>query len=176
MSWVCASVPFSFYLKFNLFLFGSGYRRVKYVTRKILDKRYKICETNVNVVNCYIQKEPDTLGRFFRFRFARVKTDLSSPHPHPLPPPPPPPRHTHTHIPRPPPPMPTPSFLSPQQQPPIPPPSFSTDRSKAVYLLQCFLVCASVVTYVKFVLSLFVSHLSFFQCLRKAILCDCGIS
>ena len=43
------------------------------------------------------------------------------------------------------------------------------------FLLQ-FFVLASVVSYVTFVLSLFVSHLAFFWCLRKAVLRGCGIS
>ena len=37
-------------------------------------------------------------------------------------------------------------------------------------------VCASVVSYVLFVLSLFVSHLSFFWCLERAVLRDCRTS
>ena len=53
---------------------------------------------------------------------------------------------------------------------------FSTDCSKAVPLLQFFFVCASVVSYVAFVLSLFVSHLSFIWCLGRAVLRDCGVS
>ena len=40
--------------------------------------------------------------------------------------------------------------------------NFTTDRSKAVLLLQFFFVCASVVSYVAFVMTLFVPHLSFF--------------
>ena len=39
-----------------------------------------------------------------------------------------------------------------------------------------FFVRASVVSYVMFVLSLFVPHLSFFRCLGRAVLCDCGNS
>ena len=38
------------------------------------------------------------------------------------------------------------------------------------------LLCAFVVSYVAFVLSLFVPHLSFFWCLGRAMVCDCGIS
>ena len=38
------------------------------------------------------------------------------------------------------------------------------DRFKAVLLMQFLFVCASVVSYVTFVLSLFVPHLSFFLC------------
>ena len=41
--------------------------------------------------------------------------------------------------------------------------SFSTDLSKAVPLLQLFFVRASVVSYMVFVVSLFVPHLSFFS-------------
>ena len=37
-------------------------------------------------------------------------------------------------------------------------------------------VCASVVSYVVFVLSFFVPHLTFFWCLGKAVFRDCGIS
>ena len=47
------------------------------------------------------------------------------------------------------------------------------DMSKMVPLLQFFFVRR--VSYVAFVLSLFVPHLSFFWCLRKAVLRDCGI-
>ena len=36
--------------------------------------------------------------------------------------------------------------------------------------------CTSTVSYMAFVLLLFVSHLSFFWCLGKAVLRDCGIS
>ena len=50
-----------------------------------------------------------------------------------------------------------------------------TDRSKAVLLLQFFFICASVVSYMVFVLSLFVHHLSFFWWLGKAVLRICGI-
>ena len=50
----------------------------------------------------------------------------------------------------------------------------SSDRSKTV-LLQ-FFVCASVVSCVAFVLSLFIPRLSFFWCLGKAVLRDCSIS
>ena len=57
-----------------------------------------------------------------------------------------------------------------------PPDSFPTDRSKAVPLLQFVFVHASVVSYVAFVLSFFVHHLSFFWCLGKAVLGVCGIS
>ena len=52
---------------------------------------------------------------------------------------------------------------------------FPTDRSKAITLMQLF-VCVSVVSYVAFTLSLFVPKLSFFWCLGKAVLTDCGIS
>ena len=45
-----------------------------------------------------------------------------------------------------------------------------------VPLLQVFSVHALVGSYVAFVLSLFVPHLSFFWCLGKAVLGDCGIS
>ena len=50
---------------------------------------------------------------------------------------------------------------------------FTTDRSKAVPLLQFIFVCASMVSYEAFVLSLFAPHLSFFWCLRKDVLRDC---
>ena len=53
---------------------------------------------------------------------------------------------------------------------------FSTVRSKAVFLLQLFFVCGSVVLYVAFVLSLFVLHLFFVWYHGKAVLRDCGIS
>ena len=42
--------------------------------------------------------------------------------------------------------------------------------------MKFFFVRESVVSYVAFVLSLFIPHLSFFLCLGKATLCDCGIS
>ena len=55
--------------------------------------------------------------------------------------------------------------------------SFCTDRSNAVFLLQFFYVYSvSVVSYVAFVLSLFVPHLFFFWCLGMAVLPDSGIS
>ena len=41
------------------------------------------------------------------------------------------------------------------------PGSFSTGRSKAVPLLQSFLICSSMVSYLPFALLLFVSHFSF---------------
>ena len=47
--------------------------------------------------------------------------------------------------------------------------------SKAVLLLP-FFVCASVVSYVVFVMSIFVPHLSFFWCLGWAVLRVCCIS
>ena len=74
---------------------------------------------------------------------------------------------------------------------------FSSDHSKAVFTVAFFFVPvsvvfvrapvvflhasvvfdhASVVSYMMFVFSLFVPHLSFFWCLRKAVLCDCDIS
>ena len=53
--------------------------------------------------------------------------------------------------------------------------SFPTGHSKTVPLLQFFFVCASVVSYVAFVLSLFVPHLSFFWNLGKAGLPDCSV-
>ena len=49
----------------------------------------------------------------------------------------------------------------------------SSDRSKAVHLLQ-FFIRTKMVSYVAFILSLFVSHLSFFCCLGNAVLRDCG--
>ena len=39
-----------------------------------------------------------------------------------------------------------------------------------------FFVCTSVVSYVAFLLSLFVHHISFFWCLGRTVLRDCGIS
>ena len=46
--------------------------------------------------------------------------------------------------------------------------SFPTDRFKAVLLLQFFFcVCASVASYVEFVLPLFVPHLTFFGALGR---------
>ena len=39
-----------------------------------------------------------------------------------------------------------------------------------------FFVCTSVVSYVAFALSSFIPHLSFFCCLGRAVLRDCGIS
>ena len=53
---------------------------------------------------------------------------------------------------------------------------FSTDLSKELSLLQFCFVCASMVSYVAFVLSLFVPHLSFFWCLKGYVLGDWGIS
>ena len=50
------------------------------------------------------------------------------------------------------------------------------EQKGAVVLLQFFFVCASVVSYVAFVLSLFVPHLSFLCCLGRAAPRDCGIS
>ena len=51
-------------------------------------------------------------------------------------------------------------------------------RSKAVPMLRFFYVCASVVSYVAFILSLFVPHLSFLWYLEvdELLLRDCGIS
>ena len=52
----------------------------------------------------------------------------------------------------------------------------STDlRSMAVPLLQFFFVCASVISYVAFVLSLFVPQLFFCWFLGRALLRDCDI-
>ena len=56
------------------------------------------------------------------------------------------------------------------------PSRFSTDHSKAVPLLQYFLFPASVVSYIAFILSLFVPHLSLRLCLVRTVLRDCGIS
>ena len=53
--------------------------------------------------------------------------------------------------------------------------SFPTDHSKAVPLLQFFFICAPVISYMMFVLSLFVPHPFFFRCPGKAVLCGCGI-
>ena len=54
---------------------------------------------------------------------------------------------------------------------------FSTDRSRAVSLLQSsLLVRLRFHTYVAFESSLFVSHLSFCCCLGKAVIRECGIS
>ena len=52
-----------------------------------------------------------------------------------------------------------------------------TDHSKAIPLLRFFFVYeyGSVVSYVAFVLYLFVSHLSYFWCLGTDVLYDCGI-
>ena len=51
------------------------------------------------------------------------------------------------------------------------------DRSKTVPLLQFFFVRATVASYVTFVLSFFLFHISTsFWCLGKAVLRDCGIS
>ena len=57
----------------------------------------------------------------------------------------------------------------------VPASSFSTDCSKAVPLLQ-FFVCALVLSYVAFVLSLFKPHRSLFRCLKSAVLQYFGIS
>ena len=46
--------------------------------------------------------------------------------------------------------------------------------SNAVSVLQLIFVCASVVSYVAFVLSLFVPHLFFLSCLGMAVFHDCG--
>ena len=46
----------------------------------------------------------------------------------------------------------------------------------AVSLQHYFSVCASVISYVAFVLSLFVPYVSFLWCLGEAVLRDCGIS
>ena len=51
---------------------------------------------------------------------------------------------------------------------------FPTDRYKAVPLLQVFIFCASVVSYVVFVKSLFVLRL-IFGCLGRVVLRDCAI-
>ena len=64
-------------------------------------------------------------------------------------------------------------FVSEDQSSPSP--SFTTHRSRAVRLLQFFLVCASVFLYVAFVLPLFVPYLYFSWYLGKAVLRDCGI-
>ena len=53
--------------------------------------------------------------------------------------------------------------------------SFPTDLSKAKPMLQ-FFGCASLASYMEFVLSLFVPHLSFFWGRGRDVLCDCGIS
>ena len=54
--------------------------------------------------------------------------------------------------------------------------SLPATRSKAVLLSQFFFVCASVVSYMAFVLSLFVSNLPCFLFVGKAVLRYCGIS
>ena len=54
--------------------------------------------------------------------------------------------------------------------------NFSTDRSNVVLLLIFFFLRASVVSYMVFVYSLFVSHLCFFLYLREAGIRDCCIS
>ena len=51
---------------------------------------------------------------------------------------------------------------------------FCTDSS--VRLLKFFIVCTSLVSYVAFVLSLFVPHLAFVWCLGRAVLHDSAIS
>ena len=51
----------------------------------------------------------------------------------------------------------------------------SSDRSKAVHLLQ-FFIRTKMVSYVAFILSLFVPHLSFFCSLGNAVLRDCANS
>ena len=53
--------------------------------------------------------------------------------------------------------------------------SSPTDSSKAVPLLH-LLVCAWEVSYMAFVLSLFVPHRTFSWCLRKAVFRDCGVA
>ena len=53
---------------------------------------------------------------------------------------------------------------------------FSTERSNVVPLLQLFFVYTTVISCMAFALSLFVPHLSFFWCLGKGVLHDCGIS
>ena len=50
------------------------------------------------------------------------------------------------------------------------PPSFPIDFNKAILLLQVFFVYTSVVSYVAFVLSLFVPGLSFFWCLGRVVI------
>ena len=50
--------------------------------------------------------------------------------------------------------------------------SFPTEFPKVVPLLLFLFVFASVVSYVAFVLSLFVHHRSFFWCLGRGVLCD----
>ena len=54
---------------------------------------------------------------------------------------------------------------------------FPTDHSKAVplLLLQLSFVCVLLISYLAFVLSLFVLHLSFFRWLGKAVFRTCGI-
>ena len=59
-------------------------------------------------------------------------------------------------------------------------PFYSIYASKAVFLLHFFFFfffffffCASVVSYLAFVLSLFVPHISFFWCLKRDVLHDC---
>ena len=59
---------------------------------------------------------------------------------------------------------------------PYPPSSVQTSRSKAVPQLQLLFVCVSVVSYVRFVVSSFVPHLSFLRFLGKARHHDFGIS
>ena len=61
------------------------------------------------------------------------------------------------------------TFLFPQR-------SFPTDRPKAVPLLRFLFVCASVVSYVAFVLSFRVPQLSIFWYIGKVVLRDCSIS
>ena len=67
--------------------------------------------------------------------------------------------------------------LSPPPSPtPRPPRAFPINGSKALHLLQFFIVCAIVVSYMAFVLSLFVPHLSFFGVLGRLCIRDCFIS
>ena len=47
-----------------------------------------------------------------------------------------------------------------------------TEKHTAVLLLQIFFICASVVSYLTFVLSLYIPNLSFFWCLGRAVLRD----
>ena len=55
-----------------------------------------------------------------------------------------------------------------------PPKGFSHDRSKAAPLLQ-FFIFVSLISYVAFVVPLFVPNLSFLWCLGRAVLRNCVI-
>ena len=67
----------------------------------------------------------------------------------------------------------SPTSASPDPAPsPLSNSSFSTDRSKAIPLLQFSFVCVSMVSYVAFCVVHICSSLSFFWCLGRSVLCD----